>query len=76
MTAMLADFDPAMLPGFYVLLLAGAGIIFCLALAGVLALGRERRAARGFLIAAGLVTCVGILLARIAVALGKRFHLV
>jgi hypothetical protein len=72
---MLADFDPAMLVVVPVFLIAGAGIIFCLASAGVLARGKERRAARGFLIAAGVVACVGVLLARLAVALSKRFQL-
>jgi uncharacterized membrane protein YjjB (DUF3815 family) len=76
MTVVLADFDPAMLLSFCVLLLAGAALIFCLAAAGVLALGKERRAVRGFLIAAGVVTCVGILLARLALTLGKRLHMV
>jgi hypothetical protein len=76
MAVMLADYDPGTLTGLYVLLLAGLGVGFCLVLAAVLALGKERRAARGFLIAAGAVACVAILLVCLAVALGKRFHLV
>jgi hypothetical protein len=76
MTVMLADYNPGTLSGFYFLLLAGLGVVFCLALAGVLALCKARRVARGFLIAAGVIFCAGILFACLAVALGKRLHLV
>jgi len=76
MTVMLADYDPGTLTGFSILLLAGLGVAFCLALAGILALGKERRVARAFLIAAGVIVCAAILFACLAVALGKRLHLV
>jgi len=73
---MLADYDPGTLTGFYLVLLSGVGVVFCLVLAGVTALLKERRVARGFLIAAGVVFGVGILLCFLSVALGKRLGLV
>ena len=75
MTAILADFDPGTLTGFYALLLSGLGVVFCLALAGMLALGKNKGAARRSLLAAGAVAIAGVLLAWLAVALGQRLHL-
>jgi len=72
---MFADYDPGTLTGFYVLLLGGIGVAICLALAGVMALFKERRVARGFLIAAGGVFGLAIVLVCLAIAFGKTFHL-
>jgi hypothetical protein len=72
---MLADYDPGTLTGFYIVLLSGLGVVFCLGLAGVTALFKERGVARGFLIAAGVIFGLGILLCCLSVALGKTLHL-
>jgi hypothetical protein len=75
MSVMLADYYPCTLTGFYVLMLGGLGVAFCLAMAGVTALFRERRVARGFLIAGGVIFILAILLVCLAVSFGKAFHL-
>jgi hypothetical protein len=71
---MFADYDPGTLTGFYLLVLGGVGVAFCLALAGVTALFKERRVARGFLIAGGVVLGLVILLFCFAIGFGKRLH--
>jgi hypothetical protein len=73
---MFADYGPGGLTSVYLQILGGLGVAFCLALAGVMALVKERRAARGFLIAAGVVFVLAILLACLAKGLGETFHLV
>ena len=75
MPVILADFDPGTLTVSCVLLLAGLGVAFCLALAAVLALGKKKHAARRLLISAGAMALAGLLLACLAAAFGQRVHL-
>ncbi len=75
MRVILADYDPGTLTGFYLLVLGGAGVAFCLALAGVTTLFKARGVARGFLIAGGVVFGLAILLFCLAIGFGKTFHL-
>jgi hypothetical protein len=75
MQVMFADYGPGGLTGIYLLMLGGLGVAFCLALAGVLALGKERRVARGFLIAGGVVFVLAIFFVCLARGFGERFHL-
>jgi hypothetical protein len=75
MPVMLADYDPGTLTGFYLLVLGGVGVAFCLALAGITALFKKRRVARGFLIAGGVVFGLAILFFCLALGFGKTFHL-
>ena len=75
MPVMLADYGPGGLTGIYLLMLGGLGVAFCLVLAGVMALAKKRRVARGFLIAGGVVFVLAILLVCLARGFGETFHL-
>jgi len=75
MPVMLADYDPGTLTGFYILLLSGLGATLCLIFAGVMMLLKNWRAVRGWLIAAGVVFGLAILLFCLAIGFGKTFHL-
>jgi hypothetical protein len=75
MAVVSADYDPGTLTASYIILLCGIGVVVCLVLAGGMALCKDRPAAQRFLIAAGIVACVALLLALLAVVFAKRLHL-
>jgi hypothetical protein len=74
MPIMLADYDPGTLTGFYVFCLFGLAAGFCLICGGVMMVFKKWQAFRRWIFVAGIAVVLGILLASLAVAFGKRFH--
>jgi len=75
MSPMLADYDPGTLTGFYIICLAGMVVVFCLVGAGVSALMKSSKAARRWMIAAGVCIALAVLVVVAEICLAKRIGL-
>jgi hypothetical protein len=75
MPVMIADFDPGTLTGFYIILLAGVLVAFCLVCAAVMLLARNSRAARAWAKVAGVVLALAAAGVILDICLVRVLHL-